>query len=553
MNENKQKNFKLFIEIEVNNEKMKDSLQNFINELNFLFDEFNKNYEINFKRWQGIKTHKKLDTFITPESIELKSPLTILTSEWGMGKTYFLEELVLHWPRKEINEEFINKQNFDKLFVIDLWRHTNFSSVHESISKEIYEIILSKFNWLTRYFFFVKKIVKKCFLSSMQEKRKILKLKLNWLKIFSLPLYWVIKIIYEICFILTKLFNKNEKNFYSNLIEKVNKKIKKPIIVCLDNIERIEDKWLEVIKTIQIFSSFKNFVFILTMNKSQIKFSNNPKTAEEAIEKYISLGKYFKLEQSHKNLLKNLGYSNECIDLIIPLIDPKSSIRQINKIFNNEKIIQLFQNSKYSGLNFLRKIFQEEEINQIFNKKLEEFFKNVVDKIRFHYFKIREHFDKHVDTIDSLFKIEEYDLSRECIQNILVLINHWEEDVYINKNLDNFKKIILFLKNEYIKINQKLENLENENSEFNNETNYVINSLKSHIKLEFWKEIYNEELLLIPINNDLKNLFDNFDQDDWKIFNSIKTAIFVYQKSIKHEFWFDGKLNEFILENIKSI
>ena len=50
MNENKQKNFKLFIEIEVNNEKMKDSLQNFINELNFLFDEFNKNYEINFKR-----------------------------------------------------------------------------------------------------------------------------------------------------------------------------------------------------------------------------------------------------------------------------------------------------------------------------------------------------------------------------------------------------------------------------------------------------------------------------------------------------------------------
>lgn len=67
---------------------------------------------------------------------------------------------------------------------------------------------------------------------------------------------------------INKKINKREK-----YLKKLNKLIDKPVLVILDNIERIrKDSW-EIIKTLQKLAELDNFIFLLSLKIKKVKWS----------------------------------------------------------------------------------------------------------------------------------------------------------------------------------------------------------------------------------------------------------------------------------------
>ena len=88
----------------------------------------------------------------------------------------------------------------------------------------------------------------------------------------------------------------SDKPSHRQKIEKIVNKHLEPTVVFFDNIERLESYSIEIIKVIQFFSFLPNFVFVLPMNKSELKFTastlatNREMCSEMIITKYITLG-----------------------------------------------------------------------------------------------------------------------------------------------------------------------------------------------------------------------------------------------------------------------
>ena len=105
------------IEISEDDVNLKNASNFFLQNLENDYKEYINKYDLNLKHWNKFIEKKHDKVSFTPEFYNKKSPLTLINSSWGNGKTYFIENL-----GKNISE---NKEDsfFKNFIIIDLWNY----------------------------------------------------------------------------------------------------------------------------------------------------------------------------------------------------------------------------------------------------------------------------------------------------------------------------------------------------------------------------------------------------------------------------------------------
>ena len=287
---------------------------------------------------------------ISPENLSIKSPLTIFHASWGLGKTFFIEELVI-WFK---NQQHIEKGLIKKIYVINLWEHIYKET---NVIKEFSRIICKVISYALpkqkqKFWFWIFQFPK--FIWWFTEELKN-----------SLPDKWW-KLTHFLLGFLYK-FSSNKK-----LIHKLSKKMDKTIVV-LDNIERLENLAPEVIKIIQFYSSFSNFIFVLPMNKNAIKFDDYVNNyGEDAIDKFNTLGVWFDFKPNYRELLNKYQIPNNTIPKIIEILNKEKSDKNNNKYVLTIRELQKSLNAHYSNIYNWGKEWKEKKYNfyWLFDKKI---------------------------------------------------------------------------------------------------------------------------------------------------------------------------------------
>ena len=308
----------------------------------FFLDKLNEHYILYKEKWNNEnkewkefwkntnnKNNKNNENkkIINPENQFIRSPLTIIDAPWGAGKTFFIEQLVKEWDCILSDKPNIK---FKNIVVIDLWQYFyhNTDPVLQFTNlfyKNVIQFLLPEVKW--------KRFIK--FLSIFMpiiENNKYYK--------FGSKLFKAWKDAHESGSIIDKKLE--------SLIEK---KIE-PTIVVLDNIERLENYSMEIIKIIRIYSCFPNFMFVLPMNKSALKINNFENKGESWIDKYVSLNVWFEYQQDYSQLLKKYNIDNEYIDELNTILnqprEDENNIRYVLTIRELEKILNQFHKDKDS-------------------------------------------------------------------------------------------------------------------------------------------------------------------------------------------------------------
>ncbi|MGL5246307.1 MAG: P-loop NTPase fold protein [Mycoplasmoidaceae bacterium] len=448
----------------------------FLKNLENDYEKFNNEYKIEEKKWNDFFVNKSKNVLFDPEFLNKRSPITIINSKWGSGKTYFIEQLGKNMKLNNIKTKFSN------FIIIDLW---NFLESDEIIS-DIFKYLFYK-------------------LSSVDKK--------------------ILEIAKEIANKGLKYLFEPALQAFLNIDKKMHKdKLKKPIeklkiqntIIIFDNLERMGDSSLEIMRLIQKLSKIENFVFILPMDID--KMNDNSDKFEKRIEKFIDLPSY-DLKQDYISLLNNLGLKKEIsfeIDKLLRIDIGKKffSIRELKKIIQDERILRNCKNmSKLKLIFFLRN-----RIWKISNKDLFIFFEPSF--IKFNFF-LTDLFLNQNEIIDSFTEIF------PTLNNSYYTYN-WRNSV------DPFFET---LKSFFSKANILLKN------------NYVIN-FAEEIK-DFFKKSSDHnkgDLILYDRNyfNNIYNIYnDNYD-NLFKLINKIKQEM----KNKKANLLKEEKINE--SENIKK-
>lgn len=418
------KNTNDLFKIEINQGGDDQYIYDFIFELNKYYKKYLKKWEEENNEWNTFwnETNQKNKSIIREEEFA-KSPLTILHGPWGSGKTFFIKELIKKWDA--LLEGL--KLDFKNIIYIDLSQHFYSSTdVVLEFTEIFYEILLcflpkDKFDEEE-----IKKRVSKLFEYCLSKSSLIQNTK-NFLS----KSYKIAKNEYNPFSEL--IFDNTHKNIIRKHVEEIIEEIK-PTIVVLDNIERLENSISDIIKIIRFYSYFPNFLFILPMNKTAIKFSNLG-TEEEPIEKYITLDVWFEYKQDYTNLLNNynLGgkkksksgkYVLKYVDEInkvfkTPLkndnnIEYNLTVRQVKKILEkynlDNSVTNIFQKSKYKGFLFLNKIIWKndvlnEDINALIKFIEDNFYSDLIDQNFLNKFINNDLISEHLKDLNYLFKI----------------------------------------------------------------------------------------------------------------------------------------------------
>ena len=444
------KNTNDLFKIEINQGSDDQYIYDFIFELNKYYKKYLKKWEEENNEWNTFwnETNQKNKSIIREEEFA-KSPLTILHGPWGSGKTFFIKELIKKWDT--LVEGL--KLDFKNIIYIDLSQHFYSSTdVVLEFTEIFYEILL-------------------CFLPEDElNKKEIMK------RVLKLVKYWFSQSsrIQNTKNFFSKSYKiaKNKYNPFSNKnnirkhVEEIVKKIQ-PTIVVLDNIERLGNSISDIIKIIRFYSYFPNFLFILPMNKTAIKFSDL-EIEEESIEKYITLDVWFEYRQDYSNLLNNYnlgrreicskygeyGFKYQYVDEInsvlrMPLknqnnIEYNLTLRQLKKTLEKYNLdnwmVSAFSENKYRGFLFFNKFIWK---NDVLNQDIKELIK--VIQSTYHSDLIKENFLNEFGTnslvtnhLNYLLKINK---NFFCI-NFNIFKNEFDE---YRKSLNDQKEI---LKNE---------------------------------------------------------------------------------------------------------
>ena len=304
----------------------------------FFLDKLNEHYLLYKEKWNSENKewmefwknrnnkNKKNKKIINPENQFIRSPLTIIDAPWGAGKTFFVEQLVKQWDCILSDRTDIK---FKNIAVIDLWQYFYHNT----------DPVLQFTN------LFYKNVIE--FLCPRIKQKKFLK----FIKKLFIPkfqnykcLFWIFKNIKDV-YGKTYLIDKK--------VESLIKKIK-PTIVVLDNIERLENYSMEIIKIICLYSCFPNFMFVLPMNKSAFKINNFENKGESWIDKYVSLNVWFEYQQDYSQLLKKYNIDNEYIDELNKILnqprEDENNIKYVLTMRELEKILNKYDfKNKYSN------------------------------------------------------------------------------------------------------------------------------------------------------------------------------------------------------------
>ena len=304
----------------------------------FFLDKLNEHYLLYKEKWNSENKewmefwknrnnkNKKNKKIINPENQFIRSPLTIIDAPWGAGKTFFVEQLVKQWDCILSDRTDIK---FKNIAVIDLWQYFyhNTDPVLQFTNlfyKNVIEFLCPRIK--QKKFL---KFIKKLFISKFQNYK---------------CLFWIFKNIKDV-YGKTYLIDKK--------VESLIKKIK-PTIVVLDNIERLENYSMEIIKIIRLYSCFPNFMFVLPMNKSAFKINNFENKGESWIDKYVSLNVWFEYQQDYSQLLKKYNIDNEYIDELNKILnqprEDENNIKYVLTMRELEKILNKYDfKNKYSN------------------------------------------------------------------------------------------------------------------------------------------------------------------------------------------------------------
>lgn len=452
------------------------------------------------------KKRKEIKSFYKQKT-SIKSPLTIFDSSWGNGKTTFFESL----KEKLLSSE--KELPIENIEIINLFEHVfKETDVIKEFSKIMYKIIYKqKFCklgfWILWGSFYLNR--NKKFQYSLKLK------KWSWLEIIILFPFWIL--IESLQYIITKIPIK----WYIN---RISKKIK-PTILVLDEIERLENWIPEIIKIIQFYSLFSNFIFILTMNKSTINFSNLVQIpGEDPIDKFINLGVYFSYTPNYQTILKDYKFPSDQINIIINILRTPYNKKDFLSIRQLEKLLDNIHYDEYDWDDDWNKnkynfgwLFDEKGIwnNNLLNDSIRNLINELIrlkapDKINI---EIINELNNNID--DYILKWLKDFTSRK--DNIL-----WTEEIfvkqfhkYIYDEIEkNYKKIIYnFYINEIEKIFQELK-INSFKFSYDNETENIkiIKNLKdknSRIKILNWLEEF-----IIQNRESLKS--SNIDEEDIK-------------------------------------
>lgn len=487
----------------------------FLRDLKSLYISFKNSSDLFIKQWNEIwKNNKNFD--IVPEKNKYLSPITILDADWGSGKSYFIESLIKNCIEEKINLE--NECNFKRIIVIDLWDYINNDNMINDVVYDVYNKLVPN----------TKKLMNKV----LEWSSKGLAISFSLCNIFTKD-----DISSNISLSLSSKFNK--KNI-TNKVKKLKnhlKKIDKTILI-FDNIERLEDKSIEIIKLIQKITNIDNLLVILLMNKK--KFILNEE--EGKIEKYITLGKYFFFKQDYLNLLLSNGINEEDAELINRLLKTKGlnkkflSIRDVEYKLSIANRLNFYLNlSKYDGIIYLNKHIWscENEIKEVIKKDFDSLQKLFSD-----------FYKESSKIINSIFNIFPKYINHVFYNNITT-----EESEKINlffHNYDYYKSIdILANKENIIEIRKIIENIivkkEIINKKSKNQKDDSISKWKNILNdlndLYVWIEIWQKDNILdknikILFNFTYKEMTNNKKQISWY---DLPSLFFLYLLGEKHE------------------
>lgn len=331
-------------DIIINHDNLKEQCTFFIRNIEKNSKKYKDEIEYAKEEFDNLKTNKK-EVIFTPENLLNISPITILDAPWGTGKTFFIESLCKYILKGEIKLDYIKK-----IIVIDSWKYSISSTIPSDFIIHLVENLAATLKW----------------------KNKIKMLFINFLNSFTFSiLNGAIGLSFKIG------GKKLEELPTDKIVDKLNKHIKVPILVIIDNIERIGENGWEILKTIQRLAMLNNLIFVLPMNKNKLvneKLTNS----EWRIEKYINIP-FYTFKQDYIGLLKKYNIKDDLTSILNDLLSTQIngeclSIRELDKIFSSEEHVQENFKNKYKALIYFKEIWPlEQEIKSIIFKDIEEF------------------------------------------------------------------------------------------------------------------------------------------------------------------------------------
>ncbi|MDE5617391.1 MAG: KAP family NTPase, partial [Ureaplasma sp.] len=324
----------------------------FLNYLENDYLEFKKNWIKNnneFKKYKK-ELNKKCIHF-TPEKVLIKSPITILDSPWGIGKTYFLENTC-----KLVANDEIETKEIKSIIIIDALKF----SICNSIPNEFIEELMLKFSWKNKIYRIIKK---------------------SLFVIFNI--YFLPRINQKYNLLLSRLLYK--KPTHEKAIKILNKTFSKPTLLIIDNIERMNEKSWEIIRTIQKLTILDNFIFLLPINKVVLNKNFEEKNSEWIIEKFINLP-YYEFRQNFSGILKKYGMNKEQSEFIneylnIPVDNKTKKILTLRQLETNLETINVEKIKNRGDICCLREISlfwkNDIKINEILRNKIYNFISSI--------------------------------------------------------------------------------------------------------------------------------------------------------------------------------
>lgn len=492
--------------------------EKFLKDIKSLYDSFKLKSEEFNEEWRQFKNNKEykeqLKKFhISPEKERYLSPITIFDGEWGTGKTFFLENLMKKCIKNEIKLDSLS--GFKSIILIDLWEYMNNQNMVNDIVYDVY----NKLAPLKR-----KKINRLIKILSIGVKTT-----LNLSNIF-------VKNNISLDLSLTIDKKLSIKKWSINKIKNHLKNIDKTILI-FDNIERIDDKAIEVIKLIQKISNVDKLLIILVMNLEKFKYWKK----EDRINKYITLGKYFKFHQKdYKSILLSKGIKKEFIREINDFLESdnnknKLSIRDLDKMLNPIKLNEYITKSKYAWIFYINNNIwkNDEEVKRIIktdiesmfsylNKRIDSFKKQFFSKISNNFLPVKitnGMFSEYING-DSNFYEKFWEnipnKSIELIQNIFYRVNFFTWRIFFENEIEKIIKIVnsKILNSKKDIIYEKWKTIMNHLNNINKEKNNIIKNMNINHKI-----IFNNILKIYDNSTDLFDpnlinfLFNHFNEE----------------------------------------
>ena len=506
--------------------EFKKASKKFLEDLRFqhkqFVNEINKESEV-FKSF--CKKRKKKKIHFYPEILCKKSGIGLINAPWGSGKTYFIEALAKRFYLDPCADEH---SYFETIVIINAWKFSASDSIPSDVIQEIvFKLteISGKANKII-----LLQIAKKLFNATV----------LNWTNRF-----------------LGTDFSKiDTKKSVEDLIKSYNKNNKiKPILIFLDNLERVGSASWDFLKAITKLSELNKIIFILPMHLPKMHANEPVGSSEYPIEKYLDFS-IWNFKQDYYSLFKSFGFREDTIKILKRLFSNPD--KETSAILTIREIKQRIQNS-ISNLN--NKMNKFEILSNIVNLKIWGDFETAKKIISWEVeeaYKLHKNILKNFNFIIGIKEeiIDFFSYEKEIQDFILKTLNKKIPVFFTHSKLGTIKKEF----NDYVtkkrdKLNKDLSALESKDTEygsFYDSLNKDIENLENQIKTEknkrYKSEISTKKIVgwqeEIELKKEIINTNTKDSEENYSKLNFVRTNIKNLDDLLQKLHDFQFKLNE---------